>query len=348
MVGEESREVKDQSEGSQPGNSRDVEAGKESLDKKAGIFVRLSPKSKDVLETAAIGRTYGQVIERLLEYLNVQESDLQKKILDGIHVNPLKESEDLLAQLNRAQHAYEEKRYYYAVKTYSALTDKLDGVDSSKELLEFCNYRLGHSWISLAYELRREALSDRSHTDAEGMGSAEIYSIAQRALDAALDALQRVTDDQDNLTNLIAHYNVACCYSLKAQYTVESKIDADKPAGRRLRNQSLDVQEAWDDIGQDWRKQYGKDDLPEEWAEDAMVELSNVYSGAQVVAASGSTGGDTIWIVEMARRDADFIFLRSDKEVWKEKFDDWSKDALPNDNPIARAATQLLRDLRRH
>lgn len=324
-------------------------AGSESdmTEKRPGIFVRISPNTKDILELAAKGRTYADVIENLLEYFHGQEAGLQEKILKGQHINPLKESENLLAQLSRAQHAYEEKRYYYAVQTYTTLlTDHAGG---SKDLLEFCKYRLGHCWISLAYDLRYEALGKLSQGP-ETRTEVDLYTIALQALDAALDNLTEVTDDKGNLTSLIAHYNIACCCSLKAQYMVEAKIDRDTESnhGRLLRmvadKQWLETQDVWNTIGEDWRQKYGPDEDVVDWGNKALTELREIYS-AQSEAESNPSQGDTIWIVEMANRDADFIFLRADMDC-KPKFKEWSTLPVARDNSIAKPVKQLLREHR--
>src|SRR5437016_11012080 len=104
----------------QPGVSESGAVEAEASEKKPGIFVRINPLAKEVLETAASGSltetgsmTYAKVIERLLEYFGKQGPDLKRNILRGIHVNPLKDSEDMVARLHRAQHAFDNGRYYY-------------------------------------------------------------------------------------------------------------------------------------------------------------------------------------------------------------------------------------------
>lgn len=308
-------------------------------EKRPSVFARIDPKAKAILENASVGRTYADVIERLLEYYEKQDADVREKILKGHDVNPLKESEKLLAQLSRAQHAYEEERYYFAAKIYADLVSRLSTPGSSRDLLEFCMYRLGHCWIELAYVVRDEALHDGNQRK-DGLTSSNLYEIALQALDAALDPLTEISDNRRDLTSLIAHYNIACCCSLKAQYLVEAKLDSNdrnllrKTAGQDWR----ETQDVWNTIGENWANKYGEDNCVDGWAKDALNELENIHS------LDDDSQGDLDWIVEMAKRDGDFIFLRADINC-EGKFNEWS---TPTDNSIANPVKQLLREHRLH
>jgi hypothetical protein len=353
MVNEKSLASKEQSIAKAPTAEEAIDPGAE---KRPGIFVRLSPFAKQVLETAATGSTYAKVIESLLEYFERQESDHRDKILRGIHTNPLKDSQDLVAQLHRAQHAFENKRFYYAVQTYNLIAKDLEGVDKSEALLEVCNYRLGHCWIRLSYDLRVEALSplssDSSAEDHKAKCS-EIFEIAQGALDLALRYLVKVKADGDPLTKLISHYNRACCYSLKAQYMVESKLDPQSRSELRnaaVKPDRLETQRLWRYIGDTWRK---KDDdrRPDAQAREALKELREVYSktdqpldDSESVGASSLSSGRT-WLVEIANDDEDLTFMRSDESL-KPLFDDWRTGALQEDNSIAKAINTLAEESR--
>lgn len=335
----------------------------ESGDGKKGIFVRVSPRAKTALERAAKGQTtYAKVIEALLEYFGQQEPALQQKILSGINITPVKELENLLAKLHRAQHAYENKRYYYAIKTYREIAGELDNFGSSEELLEVCNYRLGHSWIRLSYDLRKEALSyDKGRPDAESRYE-ELYSIALRTLDRALYYLGELREEHtDTLTWLIKHYNMACCHSLKAQYLVESKLDAENGTREDLRDALKDTQnypaatlKVWKSFGDKWRN--GEDFAVDREAEKALGELKKMYSqptasdNDREPTANSNLSPERIWVVETATDDTDFIFLRTDKKIWKPRFDNWTAAALKGDNSIAKAIADLLQesDIRPH
>jgi len=314
-----------------------------------GIFVRISPAAKRTLEGAAASGqiTYAEVVEKLLRYYESQEPDIQEKILLGVGINPQKELEDLLARLNRAQHAFENKRFYYAATIYRDLAQQLRKHDRSKELLEYCNYRRGHCWIRLSYDLRLAAL-DLMQEDQQAKTKPEsLYLTALRALDIAMKHLKRVKDDGDSLTRLIKHYNMACCYSLKAQYVVESKLEPGSKARATLcdaEDNSEKILTAWGIIGETLRKPDGEFDDADIQAKKALNELEEIYSAFETSGESAkrlNLTSEQSWCVEMADRDSDLIFLRTDRR-WKPIFDAWVTAARQSDKSILNPIKDLL------
>ncbi len=329
------------SRGSSASNADDpVETGTET---KKGIFVRLGPESKQILEKAAENRTYAEVIEKLLEFYGMQEDGLQQGILSGKIINPSKDFEDLLALTQTAQHAFENKRFYYAAKTYQAIAKNLDqAAYSSNDLREVCNYRSAHCWIRISYDLRSEALKK---------GQVRSYTIATNALETALKYLRGLRDGEDPLADLIKHYNMACCYSLQAQYEVESKLGTDAKNFRALREAegkpSEQTADIWEGIGETWRNNSDKADeeIVNGYAIRGQKELDMIY---QFASSSKSTSvssliNERMWIVEAAKKDSDLIFMRADRDVWSPKFDDWVDKAPGSDAPLADAIADLLR-----
>jgi len=255
----------------------------------------------------------------------------------------LNKAEDLLARLNRAQHAYENKRFYYAATIYKDLAEELREHNRSKELLEYCNYRRGHCWIRLSYDLRLEAL-DLMKKDQQAKTKPEsLYLTASRALDIAMKHLRKV-EDRDKLTSLIKHYNMACCHSLKAQYMVEPKLEPVSHARALLceaEDNSEKILNAWKEISKTPRK---SDDADTQ-AQRAIDELNEIYS--QPFEISGEPAerlnltSEQIWCVEMADRDSDLIFLRTDQH-WKPIFDTWVTTARQSDKSILNPIKDLL------
>jgi len=360
--------VQSKSDSSEPKNSssstlenvaQSDDSAAESVDERKGIFIRLSPGAKRVLTDATSDKTpntpttYAGVIEALLEYYRIQSPDLKKKILMGLYVNPLKESETLVARLHRAQHAYENKRYYYAIKTYMEIAKSLEVPDSSKELVEVCNYRLGHCWIRLSYSLRRDALlaiSSKPPRQEEKAKRDRLYNIALGVLDEARRFLARVKPDGDPLTRLISHYNRACCYALKAQYTVEMGLDPQDSLSEGLCDALKDTDEdtaktlkVWEAIGRIWRGHGGRSDVDSP-ASNAFQELKEIYSADNNADSQPDLDSEKNWLVRMADKDSDLLFLRSDSEVWKLKFEKWVMKALERDNSTGKAEEDLLEE----
>jgi hypothetical protein len=310
------------------------------IDEKKGTFIRLSPDSKQILDSAkkmmakvsARQRTYSGVIEKLLEYYRAQKTDVQTKILTGEVSNPLKEAEDLLARLHRAQHAFETRRYYFAIKTYNAIADTLKGNNSSPELMDVCHFRLAHCWNQLSGTLRTEALSPE-----KGMNklTPELYKLAIRAIDTALVHLDRLRDGDDDFMAQIKNYNFACCYSLKAQYLVESTLDPEEEDGP-LRSLS-EAQEKPKQTERLWNISVGKNEI-DKGSEAEKAAINALDWLRKIGAPNHGTGeitpqkksklkSENIWIVETAKEDPDLLFLRS-TTGWEKAFKDWAKDSL--------------------
>jgi hypothetical protein len=332
------------------------EPEQEVIDGKRGIFIRLSPDSKRALEdakkmmvkVAARQRTYSGVIEKLLEYYRSQNTDVQTKILTGEVSNPLKEASDLLARLHRAQHAFETKRFYFAIKTYNAIAESLKGDNSSPELMDVCHFRLAHCWNQLSYTLRNEALSPDKRLNNL---TPELYKLALGAIDVALAHLDRLQDGEDDFMAQIKNYNFACCYSLRAQYLVEATLSPEDPEMISLSEARKDIRKT----AELWSLSIGKNDLDKvgeanSAAVNALDWLRKI--GTTNAGTDDSPSGrnlklksENIWIVETAKEDPDLLFLRS-SIGWKKAFEEWTRDSL-NKASIVEAIDDLLKEERK-
>jgi hypothetical protein len=332
--------------------ARNVES--EPSDTRKGIFVRLGPVAKRILEDeASKGKTYTEIIEKILEYFGVQSAKLKDEILKGEGINLLTKFEDLLALTQRAQHAFENKRFYFAAKTYMAIDDYLKESYSSKELKDVCNYRRAHCWMQLSYELRVEALKTKKLVS---------YESASRALKQALVCLGRLSDDGEPLIDLIKHYNMACCYSLQAQYEVECNLGSETlgdlcDAAKSPVTREEHTRSKWKAIGEDWRKtsqdgaSAAKVDQLAKRAHDELEIINPPPSKSPRASGDSTLMYERIWIVETATKDSDLIFLQSDKETWQPQFDQWAANIPQNEMPpLARAIEDLFvqEELLRH
>lgn len=329
----------------------DSEPEQEVIDGKQGIFIRLSPDSKRILEGAkklmvkvsARQRTYSGVIEKLLEYYRAQKTDVQTKILTGEVTNPLKEAEDLLARLHRAQHAFETKRFYFAIKTYNGIADTLKGNNSSLELMDVCHFRLAHCWNLLSYTLRNEALSLE-----KGLNKPELYKLALGAIDVALTHLDRLRDGDDDFMAQIKNYNFACCYSLKAQYLVEYTLNPTDPqlvSLSEVRNNHKKTAELWNiSVGKNDLDKGSDADKAAINALEWLRKIGTTTQGADELTTERKSKlkSENIWIVETAKEDPDLLFLRS-STGWQKAFEDWARDSL-DEASIVEAIHNLLEE----
>lgn len=326
-------------------------------DGRKGIFIRLGPHAKRTLDGAAADRTYAEVIEKLIEYYGEQDDKIKEEILSGKLIT-LTKFEDLMALTQRAQHAFENKRYYFAAITYMAIDGKLTDSYSSKALKDLCNYRRAHCWMKLSYELRLEGLKTKNM---------DSYAAARDALQQALMWLGDLRDNGDPFIDLVKHYNMACCYSLQAQYEVESRVGSEtRDFNELLEAAEKDLPETtshiWVGIGDNWRTNKNVDSAARERVDDyaakAYDELEMIYPSSTAFESPNTAQRETkasdskldfsllyelIWIVETAKKDSDLVFLRSDKELWQDRFKRWVANAPKSQKPPLAAAIEDLR-----
>lgn len=315
-------------------------------DDKVSIFVRISREARDILLGAAKNPwTNASVIEALLVHYAGQNPETQEEILKKESVYPLEVYDDLLALLQWAQHAFEHNRYILAAKLYKGIANNRR---SSEGFRDFCNYKLGICWIRLSYDLRNAALKT---------GDYECYDLAQDALTKAIDYTKKVEGSLGGvLSQLIKHYNLACCHSLKAQYLVETRLEDSAVISSLIKAEhgTPEMKEVWQGIGKSWREKYkGKGRNVDAEAQEAFNELEAIYSISapekNLAALKGVDNVDLlserIWLAEAALRDADLTFLRFDEQRWQPQLQKWS-DAVSQGNKLSIVDTigALLRE----
>jgi hypothetical protein len=315
-------------------------------DGRAAIFVRINKEAKEILDQAAKSPlTNANVIEALLIHYVKQNPETQEQILNKESIYPLKAYDDLLALLDWAQHAFEHGRYILAAKLYMETAIDLR---SSQGFKDFCNYKIGICWIRLSYDLRNEALRT---------GDYECYDLALEALTRALKYTNKVEGTLGGvLSELIKHYNLACCHSLKAQYMVEARLDeSDVVDSLRSAGHGTEaMQDVWKEIGKNWREKYkGKGKNVDVEAQEALDELHKIYSVSAPEeeltdtdqAGSPDRLSERIWLAEAAVRDDDLTFLRFDEQKWQPEIYKWSDSVLQGGKfSIADTIRALLRE----
>lgn len=317
-------------------------------DGRVPIFVRISQKAKSILDKAAElpiqSMTNARIIEALLEHLDgLQDPKKQADILMGTYGDPIKKFEDWQATLLLAQHAYDNGRFILAEQLYKTLSED---TNRSEKFISLCNYKLGLCWMGISNELRNEALTKK--TEAKDY---ERFDLALRTLNEAIDYTRKVEGNLGGLFNLIMHYNRACCYSMKAQYMVEARIDLNDAQITEMCKASNDFTAAkrvWEDIGKTWRGEDKRRDIDFE-AEKALDELKEIFpltSSENFLAPVDPDNNldllsDRNWLVGAALKDKDLIFLHTDKN-WQPEFQKWSESALRGDRSIVDTVWTLL------
>jgi hypothetical protein len=211
--------------------------------------------------------------------------------------------------------------------------------DRSEKFISFCNYKLGLCWMGISSESRNKALTQKNKAN-----NSQGFTRALEALNTAIDYTKKMKGDLGGpLSNLIKHYNLACCYSMRAQYKVEDKIDLNEDQIAELRNATdfTSAKKVWEDIGKNWRNDDKRTDIDIE-AQKALKELQEIFSLSSSENSLDSIDlpinpdllPDRIWLVEAALKDEDLIFLHTDEKKWQPEFNKWTEGALLGNKSI--------------
>ena len=331
-----------------PAKARDAKS-----DDRVAVYVKISQRAREILDAAAQPpRTRATVIEALLESYDKQANPrIKRDMLDGQSTSELIEQGELLQLRSWAEHAFENKRYFWAGGMYKSLANHPASPEGLKNI---CDYRLSLCLIRLSYDVREEALQESVDP--------ESYDLALRTLDRAITYTSQLRDRLSRdllLPRLVLYYNLACCHSLKAQYMVERELDSGSDEIKRLREAKKDEKEkaaVWRTIGQDWRQKLKSKGVDEQRDRDIDVEAGKAFNDLQQilpVLANGKTLADPdlalsserIWLVDSTLNDEDLIFLRFDKQRWQPAFEKWRETALQDRKPTSYAVRALLDEL---
>ena len=291
----------------------------------------LSQNAKDILDAAAKAPwTKGMVIEALLEnFAREKDPVIRDRILRGQVLDPLKEHGELLELRSWAEHAFQNQRYVWAAGMYELLAKH---PSSSAGVKNICRYRLSVCLIRLSYEIRDEALGE---LDSDEPIDKETFGVALRTLDTAINytmSLQEKLGPEFDFPKLVLYYNLASCHSLKAQYIVESELNFSTQRGsieslRQAGKKPEFKEKAWEAIGKTWRDsmetQFANSEA--EKAYNALLCIVPSFSDRPALNAEDfDLPYDKEALVNSARTDEDFIFLRSDTHAWQARFNDWA------------------------
>lgn len=328
----------------------------ESGDGRSPVFVRISQRALEVLnEASKAPLTRGMVVEALLRNFDKEKDPvLRKKILEGQIFDPLKEHGALLELRSWAEHAFQNGRYVWAGGMYEMLANHQS---SSEGLTNICNYRLSVCLIRLSYEIREEALGRPGSPEPIDKNT---YDLALKTLDKAIDytrTLQRNLGAELGFPRLVLYYNLASCHSLRAQYAVEMELDLKSHSDfvHDLRHAGSDEklkEQAWAAIGQNWREFTNEKRLVDSEAEKAFKELLKILPISKREQTDSEIDqlkqhelfSEKMALVDSAKTDEDFTFLRSDTQRWKPEFNAWTS-LVSGRKPTAEAVRALLERL---
>ncbi len=199
--------------------------------------------------------------------------------------------------------------------------------------------------MDLAGLLRRKALRAQS---ADEMATEHFRAALECLVEAARLGDRLVT----KTTHRILRYNLACTYSLMAQFTVEAALVGHAPlttvraaAGVRGAGKPSDEEldrkcaALWQELGRDWR-----DLVPHEIRDEAAVRARAAMKWLQETSNEKGMPRLGGFIYEFAESDPDLLLIRHDKELGSE-FQGWLETGRSDsDANLLGAAQDLIKD----
>lgn len=293
------------------------------------IYARVDPEVKEWLASYVERNpdlSERKIIEGLIRFFwrSFKSDDERRQVLDGKHFT---EFGDLVEKLGWADHAFSTKSWTWAIEEYGeveTLSDKAPGI---RRLAE---YKQSYCYLDVAMDLRALALQKA------GSERRDLFDAAKRSLLTSVVFTERYLGE---VQHRVLVYNIACAWSLYAQYTIESLLPQEYVA-KLSETLALSLpygsqptsrleEEEWKKIGLEWRNLRGEsgDVL------GAMIESSITVCVGKAMkrlyeltsSKERSLPKNYQFLVNMAKYDSDTLFLRFDAGS-RQSFLAWSQE----------------------
>lgn len=271
----------------------------------------------------------GDVFTALWNYFSSTTEIAKKSIIQGTYKDPMKIFSRILVTKSWADHAYDNKRWSWALELYEEL-EKLSY--ESEDLTEYIRYKQLYCLAEIAWSLRNSAIKK------DGESWEDLFKYAFVAIDKAIHMSLELKGSissrppHNGSTILPAVlFGLACCLSIKCVLLVENSLGSANVYIRNIcsnlessKNEDWYGQQEgeWAEIGSGWRTELAKErKLTMEinyLAKEAMAALEKLR---QTIASSRE---QALWLVQLVESDPDLVFLRHDSgcadwfEKWKE------------------------------
>jgi hypothetical protein len=273
----------------------------------APVFVRLDQDLRDWFEAFCkdSGRSQNRVITRLLEYLRKLEDFDRNQLLESQVVPAFSV---LLERLEWATHAFSKTYWTWSLQEFQEVEHLADKLNASG-IRWLARYKESYCWLDIAMFWRNQALQDgpRGFT---------------RACTAVRNSLVLSQNHLDHTQHRVIFFNVACAWSLLAQFEVEEQLmRKDSPCIPELKKGP----EAWSTIGNTWRNEIADKlftDKIDSYAKKALYFFRLVAERDDTIPPL-----DHAFLLRSWESDLDFLFLRNDEEHRK-LFRDMATTAL--------------------
>jgi len=276
----------------------------------------------------ATGFSTTRVVEELLTYFWSLRTDEQRRdLVKGVR---LAELDEALEQLGWADHAFGLRRWIWALEEYRSL-EQIPGRKAAG-LRRLAQYKQAFCFLDIAAELRRAGFTGQADR------RVEYLSAAIKAIKCSIALGLRYISDTPHR---VVRFNIACGWSLAAQYEIESAIvnestlkvlkDALSHPDHQRRNEADEM--AWKAIGVKWRTLRAKDgrvlhettvaDVVADRTRQAMANLRSMTEPEKVSLLPKAFH----FLRDLADEDPDLRFLRCDSKA-KPELTKWRTENL--------------------
>ena len=277
-----------------------------SSDATPALYVRIDKAIRDKFGDwveEETGLSEKQVVENLIKWFLGLSPGEQQQVIAGHSVIGVGE---LIEQLAWADHAFDRRFWDRARQEFEVLEKKAIAINASG-FVRIAQYKQAFCWLDIAIGLRNEAF-EKSDTDRLAMAR---KALVKSTLINKRKQNQLIADEGPKQRQLIIAYNLACAFSLMAQFKAEFVL-FDTINSMMVDNNEETIKNAWKDIGGQWRKLIEeKIDVDEakvvisdteRYALESLHYLNQLMGDREVFA----------YVVNVIRNDRDFDFLRHD------------------------------------
>lgn len=285
------------------------------------VFVRVEKTLKDQLISYSENEKIPQhrIIESLLMYFfeSLPSSEERRELIEGHDLPGLGK---LIESLAWAEHAFARKSWTWACEEYKNL-GKLAA--NSPGIVRLSTFKQSFCLLDIASELRASAISMNEPAPMRSKLFAASCSVIKRSIKLSVQQLEpnyhRVVD-----------YNIACGWSLLAQYTVESHFGDEMLSHLRECSENPNPLGIWDESIANWRQaDMNTSQLEVEVGKSAAQSMKSLNEACRP-REDKEYLTDHSFLITLAQSDPDLTFLRCDRE-FRTAFEGWQRTERTED-----------------
>lgn len=308
------------------------------MSKGSTIYARVEDEDKAFLKELAgkeAGWSENFIIERMIHHLRdlstANRYDDIRALLSTTGTGTFFTAGELMEGLAWGQHAFTHKRWGWAIEQYRRLEDQSNKA-GALGVWRFAQYQMAYCWLDVGLQLRQVAIQSKSSTNWDAL-----YGAADWALCASIAYNERHSQNphlgkmNHRNPHPVVVFNIACGWSLRAQYEVERNLGHESPliiGMRQAVEAEVKAQESKREQANSldgWRAELAKSNKR---LSNFVERKASNLAGKAIDALRNLIQGDSTepptdigFLMRLAREDSDFFVLRSD-EHWCNDFNE--------------------------